>query len=127
MAIRAITPLLRPLQSPRVAVPASKSVANREQILSALASGTSELDLGAYDPGDDVRAMRECLVALGYRVSEAGTGRVRIIGSVTAPAPRGPVNAHEGGTVGRFILPVAALGSRPVVVDGSPRLRERPM
>lgn len=109
-------------------VPASKSVANRELVLSALADGESQLDLGPLDPGDDVRAMREALGALGYDVRDGGDGRLRIAGGEPRP-PAGPgvLEAHEGGTVARFGIALAAVGARTTVVDGSARMRERPI
>ncbi len=109
-------------------VPASKSVANRELVLSALADGVSQLDFGPLDPGDDVRAMREALGALGYDVRDGGDGRLRIAGGETRPTA-GPavLEAHEGGTVARFGIALAAVGARAIVVDGSARMRERPL
>ena len=66
--LRPITPVRRPLQDKRVRVPASKSIANREIVLSAVADGRSRLQLGPLDPGDDVAAMADAVEALGYRV-----------------------------------------------------------
>jgi len=65
---RPIIPFRHPLRDVRVRVPASKSIANRELVLSAIADGRSRLDLGRLDPGDDVRAMRQALASLGYQV-----------------------------------------------------------
>src|SRR5881396_1943884 len=61
--LRPITPIRRPLVDKRARVPASKSVANREIVLSAIANGRSRLDRGPLDPGDDVQAMTDALVA----------------------------------------------------------------
>ena len=66
--VRPITPVRHPLVEKRVKVPASKSIANREIVLSALGQGRSRLALGPLDPGDDVDAMADAVVALGYRV-----------------------------------------------------------
>jgi len=70
--VRPITPIRRPLVDKRARVPASKSVANREIVLSAIAAGRSRLDLGPLDPGDDVRAMTDAVIALDYRVDRDG-------------------------------------------------------
>lgn len=107
-------------------VPASKSVANRELLLSALADGTSHVDLGPMDPGDDVRAMREALAALGYQIDGGPTGLVRIRGG----PPRGgeaTVDAADAGTVARFVTALAATRQGPTRIDGSARMRGRPM
>src|SRR5439155_616888 len=51
---RPITPLRRALEDARVRVPASKSIANRELVLSAIGSGRSRIGVGEMDPGDAV-------------------------------------------------------------------------
>jgi 3-phosphoshikimate 1-carboxyvinyltransferase len=126
--LRPITPIRRPLVDKRVRVPASKSVANREIVLSAIADGRSRLDLGPLDPGDDVRAMTEAVVALDYRVTREGDELV-IQGAVSGRPHRagGAIDARDAGTVARFGAALAALGSGYVTITGSPRLRERPI
>ncbi len=128
MQIRPITPLRHPLEDKRAAVPASKSVANRELVLSALAQGRSRLAFGPLDPGDDVHAMRAALAALGYELTDDGHGEVAVSGADDAmPARDATVDARDAGTVARFASAVAALGGGTVTVDGSARLRERPL
>ena len=108
-------------------VPASKSVANRELVLSAIADGRSRLDLGDVDPGADVRAMREAIAALGYAVEWQG-GRVSVQGCAgKAPVASTTIHCGDGGTVARFGLALAALSGGSVTLDGSERLRERPI
>ncbi len=107
-------------------VPASKSIANRELLLSAFAEGTSRVELGPLDPGDDVRAMRAALAALGYMLEGGPTGVIRVRGGL----PQGgdvTLDAAEAGTVARFVAALAATLPRRTTIDGSPRLRERPM
>ena len=128
MTLRPIAPLRRRLDGVRVRVPASKSVANRELVLSALAAGTSRLQLGSLDPGDDVRAMREALVRLGYGVEQDDQGTITLKGGAgTVPAPAAAIDAGDAGTVARFATALAALGSGPTTIDGSPQLRTRPL
>lgn len=111
----------------RVRVPASKSLANREILLSALASGTSRVELGALDPGDDVRRMLALIEALGFAVRR-DDGAVAIEGGDgEIPAETARVDAGHAGTVARFGAAVLALGTGPYVLDGSPGLRGRPM
>jgi 3-phosphoshikimate 1-carboxyvinyltransferase len=125
--LRPITPIRRPLADKRARVPASKSVANREIVLSAIADGRSRLELGPLDPGDDVRAMTDAVVALDYRVDRDG-GELIIHGTEEGP-PRagGAIDARDAGTVARFGAALAALGNGSITITGSQRLRERPI
>ncbi|MDQ2912194.1 MAG: 3-phosphoshikimate 1-carboxyvinyltransferase [Chloroflexota bacterium] len=127
--LRPITPIRRPLVDKRVRVPASKSIANREIVLSAIADGRSRLELGPLDPGEDVRAMIDAVAALDYRV-ERDSGELVIRGTGTGPQRAAAIDARDAGTVARFgaaLAALAALGSGYVTITGSPRLRERPI
>ena len=72
----------------------------------------------------DTELMADALVALGTDVDTAGEDW-----KVTPGAPGGPavVDCGLAGTVMRFVPPVAALASGPVVFDGDPHARRRPM
>jgi 3-phosphoshikimate 1-carboxyvinyltransferase len=125
--IHPIAPIRHPLSDKRVRVPASKSIANRELVLSAIAHGRSRLELGPLDPGADVRAMATALAEMGYRVRWDGA-TIAVVGAGDAPPTKDAVvDAQEAGTVARFGAAVAALGAREVHIDGAPRLRARPM
>ena len=128
MTPRPIIPSRHPIRDVAVLVPASKSITNRELVLSALAAGRSRLELGPLDPGDDVRAMRQALASLGYQVEWDQTFQITVHGAGnTVPHATGPVHAGEAGTVGRFALALAALADGETRFDGSDRLRERPL
>lgn len=128
MTPRPIIPFRHPIREVVVRVPASKSITNRELVLSAIAEGRSRLELGPLDPGDDVRAMRQALASLGYRVEWDQTFQVTVHGNAGPPPhATAPVNAAEAGTVGRFALALAALADGETRFDGSDRLRERPL
>ena len=124
--LRPITPIRRPLVDKRARIPASKSIANRELVLSAIADGRSRLRLGPLDPGDDVRAMIEAVTALDYRV-ERDDDEVVVHGPAASRRAGAAIDAGDAGTVARFGAALAALGSGYVTVTGSPRLRERPI
>lgn len=125
--IHPIAPVRHTLVDKRVRVPASKSIANRELVLSAIAHGRSRLELGPLDPGADVRAMAAALVEMGYALRWDGTS-ISVVGAGDATdATDAVVDAQEAGTVARFGTAVAALGAREVRIDGAPRLRARPM
>ncbi|MBM4435419.1 MAG: hypothetical protein FJ028_10065, partial [Chloroflexi bacterium] len=124
VAPRPIAPIRHRIDA-RARVPASKSVANRELLLSALADGASEVVLGPLDPGDDVRGMCAALTALGHEVVGRGDGTVRVTGRRGAGSTS--VDCGAAGTVARFVTALAATRPAPTTVDGSPRMRERPM
>ena len=105
-----------------VRLPGSKSLTNRELVLSALADGPSLLR-GALI-ARDTELMLAALTALGVGVERAGEA-VRVV-----PAPlTGGVSIDVGlaGTLMRFLPPVAALADGPVRFDGDERARQRPM
>jgi 3-phosphoshikimate 1-carboxyvinyltransferase len=124
--LRPITPIRRPLVDKRARVPASKSIANRELVLSAIADGRSRLRLGPLDPGDDVHAMIEAVIALDYRIEREGE-EVVVRGSPASRRAGAAIDARDAGTVARFGAALGALGSGYVTITGSPRLRERPI
>lgn len=112
-----------------VAVPPSKSIANRALICAALAAGESEIV--GLAPGDDTNAMVACLSALAIPVGvEQRSGKLvaNVIGT-GGVLPVGPIelNTRLAGTTSRFITAVAALGPGPYTIDGEPPLRSRPM
>jgi 3-phosphoshikimate 1-carboxyvinyltransferase len=106
-------------------VPGSKSLTNRALPIAALAVGESHL-VGAL-ASDDTEAMRECLTALGVRIeSESETWTVTgCAGELSAP--RQPLDARASGTTARFVTALATLAPGPVTIDGTPRMRERPI
>ena len=106
-------------------VPASKSITNRELLLSAEATGRSRLELGPLDPGDDVHAMYDALAALGHEVHWTGD-RIEVTPR-DIHEPHVAVDARDAGTVARFVAALAALYDVDVRIDGSPRMRGRPI
>src|SRR5438876_3390050 len=85
MTPRPIFAFRHPLRDVRVRVPASKSVANRALVLSAIAAGRSRLDMGRPDPGPDVRAMRPAPACPGYQLAWARPSPVSRGGAATLP------------------------------------------
>lgn len=106
--------------------PGSKSETNRALVLGALASNGVTRLWGALE-ADDTRAMRGALRSLGVMVDDnddpwmvLGTG-----GELTAPDQT--IDVGASGTTARFITAVAALVKGPVEIDGTARMRERPI
>ncbi|MCI0339706.1 MAG: 3-phosphoshikimate 1-carboxyvinyltransferase [Planctomycetales bacterium] len=107
-----------------LALPGSKSLTNRALVCAGLAEGESVLE-SPLD-AEDTRLMREALRALGAGiVEEAGLWRV----TGTGGRVRGGValSCGNAGTAMRFLAAVAAAGPGPVTLDGTPRMRERPI
>jgi 3-phosphoshikimate 1-carboxyvinyltransferase len=117
---------LEPLRGPldtHVAPPGSKSITNRALLAAALAEGRSTVS-GAL-VSDDTETMLAALRVLGAGVERVGT-TVVVDGGPLARAGE-PVHVGHAGTVARFLPPALALGEGIYVVDGSPRMRERPV
>ncbi|HEX2783873.1 MAG TPA: 3-phosphoshikimate 1-carboxyvinyltransferase [Ilumatobacteraceae bacterium] len=111
-----------------VAVPGSKSIANRALICAALADGTTTLS--NVPSGDDTEAMLTCLELLGIRVERdaADSTTATIFGGGGELQPRSVrLPTRLAGTTSRFVTALAALGSGPYTIDGDPPLRARPM
>ncbi len=134
----------------RVTPPPSKSITHRALVAAALGRGTTVIE-NPLD-AEDTRLTAAALSALGAPVVRA-EGAWTVTGfhrgldgglqpSVELPEAAGdagaaaqagmsrdPVTLQLGnsGTSLRFLLPLAALQDRPVVLDGSARLRQRPL
>ena len=109
----------------RVRVPGSKSITNRALLVAALASGESVLEGGLES--DDTLAMRGALAALGVALrDEGGAWRVGGAGGKLG-VPSHPLDARASGTTARFVAAAATLAPGPVVIDGTARMRERPI
>ena len=108
-----------------VRVPGSKSITNRAAPIAALARGTSTL--GNCLASDDTDAMREALHALGVAIDVRGDTWVVQGRNGVLHAPQAPLDARASGTTARFLCACATLADAPVVIDGAPRMRERPI
>lgn len=107
--------------------PGSKSITNRALILSALAKGTSKLS-GVLD-SVDTAVMLESLNRLGILVKH---DRDQQTCSITGCGGRLSVKKADlwlenSGTSIRFLTSVCCLGSGRYRLDGSKRMRERPI
>ncbi|MCU1537961.1 MAG: 3-phosphoshikimate 1-carboxyvinyltransferase [Humibacillus sp.] len=116
-----------------VALPGSKSLTNRYLVLAALASDRSRLR--APLRSRDTLLMADALRSLGVRIDDVSAEGEPTPGAVadwvvTPPEVlRGDTRIECGlaGTVMRFLPAVAVLADGPVVLDGDPQSRVRPM
>ncbi len=108
-------------------VPGSKSITNRARVLAALAPGPPTR-AGAVC-ADDTRRMADCLGALGFAVhADPAAHAITVDGQGgRIPAARAELFVGNSGTTARFVTPLVALGRGEFVIDGVPRMRERPM
>lgn len=109
-------------------LPGSKSLTNRELVLSALANGPSLLRAPLHSR--DTQLMAEALRELGILIEEVpGDGGFGADWRVTPQELTGGITIDCGlaGTVMRFVPLVASLALGPVAFDGDPAARKRPM
>ena len=112
----------------RLTLPGSKSLTNRDLVLSALADGPSVLHRPLHSR--DTALMVEALRELGVQITEQpGDGEFGPDLLITPGELTGGVSIAAGlaGTVMRFVPPVAALALGPVAIDGDENARRRPM
>ncbi len=110
-----------------VVLPGSKSITNRALICAALAKGTSQLNGALF--ADDTWAMIGALTSLGINVTaDEQAARITVEGCAGAlPQQAAELSVNQSGTTARFVVPVAALGNQPVLVDAHLQMRNRPM
>ena len=113
-----------------VTLPGSKSLSNRCLLLAALSDGTTKVD--NLLESDDIRYMLEALDQMKVPVERNEDG------SVTVTGQNGPINSPTPdelcelflGNAGTAMRPLAAalcMGDGKFVLDGVPRMRERPI
>jgi 3-phosphoshikimate 1-carboxyvinyltransferase len=105
--------------------PGSKSLTQRWLLLAALADGTSVIENALR--ADDVEALTAGLRTLGAKVHWSGPNELEVQGVAGRFPGGGRLDAREGGTPARFLMAAASLAARPCTLDGSTRLRKRPM
>ncbi|XP_047315645.1 3-phosphoshikimate 1-carboxyvinyltransferase 2-like [Impatiens glandulifera] len=129
--------VLQPIKeiSGTVRLPGSKSLSNRILLLAALSEGTTVVD-NLLD-SDDVHYMLGALRTLGLNVEEDYVIKQAIVKGCGGLFPVGKVEAKEEvqlflGNAGTAMRPLtaavtAAGGNSSYVLDGVPRMRERPI
>jgi len=107
--------------------PGSKSLTNRAVIVAAAAAGTSRLT-GVLD-SEDTRVMAAGLARLGVEVSadwEAAQMTIEGCGG-RLPAASAELDCRASGTTMRFLTALCCLGTGPFRLDGTARMRQRPI
>lgn len=121
-----LAPVTRPVIG-TAKVPGSKSITNRALPIAALAEGETTLTGALFS--DDTRYMAAALNQLGIRVtSDPAAESFTIMGSGgSIPAKSAELFLGNSGTSIRFLTAMVALGDGTYVLDGVPRMRERPI
>jgi 3-phosphoshikimate 1-carboxyvinyltransferase len=125
---------IRPLTHPpnvAVEVPGSKSITNRALVLAALTARGGACTLRGALRSEDTEIMIDCLRTLGFRILTEWTHSLVIVSS-GAGKPRIPVSKAQlfvgnSGTTMRFLSAVVSLGHGQFRLDGTARMRERPI
>jgi 3-phosphoshikimate 1-carboxyvinyltransferase len=122
-----IEPWSGPPPRAAVRVPGSKSLTNRAMIVAAMADGPSVLT-GALDC-EDTRVMVEALRKLGIGVDhDPASATIRVDGcGGRIPAREAALEVANSGTSLRFLTAMVATGQGTYHLDGTPRMRERPV
>ena len=109
-----------------VTVPGSKSYTNRALIAAALARGESVIRNPLHS--DDTRYMADALNQLGIAVSTQPDGSFSVHGQDgRIPARSARLFVGNAGTAMRFLTAMLTLGEGTYVIDGTDRMRERPI
>lgn len=121
-----IVPPSRPLRAALIP-PGSKSITNRVLLLAAMADGRSRIN-GAL-LSDDTQRMAAALAALGFElVIDEAARQITVNGqSGTIRAAGASLDAGNAGTAMRFLAGFVTLGRGRFRIDGSPRMRQRPI
>ncbi len=107
--------------------PGSKSITNRALACAALADGVTTIE-GALD-SDDTRVMVEALRQLGIGIeADWEQGRFIVHGcGGRIPNAQADLFVGNSGTTVRFLASLVALGQGEYRLDGTTRMRERPI
>ena len=110
-----------------IRIPGSKSLTNRALIIASMADGPSVLS-GALDC-EDTRVMIEALRNLGISVQhETSSAEIRVNGcGGIIPVQEASLEVANSGTTLRFLTAMLATGRGTFRLDGTPRMRERPV
>ena len=107
--------------------PGSKSITNRALVCAGLARGESRLT-GVLD-SEDTRVMAAGLAALGVGVRGDWSAGTLLVEGMDGriPVAKATIDCAASGTTMRFLSAVCGLGHGTYRLDGTPRMRKRPI
>lgn len=123
---RDIHPVSGPINAD-VTVPGSKSDTNRALIIAALADGCSTLTGALFS--DDTRYLMAALKELGFAVDGDEAANTITVTGLGGRIPASSADLYVGlaGTAMRFLTAFVALGQGRYRIDGTERMRQRPI
>lgn len=121
-----LTPIKHTLNA-TVRVPGSKSLTNRALLIAALANGQTRLTNALFS--DDSRYFANALKTLGFDVQlDEANYEMTVTGlGGKIPAKQAELFIGNAGTAARFLSAFLTLGNGEYILDGEPRMRERPI
>lgn len=121
-----ITPINHALNA-TVRVPGSKSLTNRALLIASLANGTTHLSNALFS--DDSRYFAKALQTLGFDVQLDEQNFAMTVTGLGGkiPAKQAELFIGNAGTAARFLSAFLTLGHGEYILDGEPRMRERPI
>jgi len=121
-----IKPLVQPLAA-SVRVPGSKSLTNRALLIAALADGRTRITNALFS--DDSRYFANALKTLGFNVQlDEVNSKMTVTGLAgRIPSTKAELFVGNAGTAARFLSAFLTLGNGEYILDGEPRMRERPI
>jgi 3-phosphoshikimate 1-carboxyvinyltransferase len=121
-----IPPARHPITG-RFRPPGSKSMTNRAVIIAAAANGASRLS-GVLE-SEDTHVMAAGLQALGIPLEVDWASESMTIEGCGGQLPVGSaeIDCRASGTTMRFLTALCGLGTGPYRLDGTPRMRQRPI
>jgi 3-phosphoshikimate 1-carboxyvinyltransferase len=121
-----ITPIHHPLNA-TIHVPGSKSLTNRALLIAALSNGTTRLTNALFS--DDSCYFAKALQTLGFDVQLDEASHAMTVTGLGGkiPARKAELFIGNAGTAARFLSAFLTLGNGEYILDGEPRMRERPI
>lgn len=121
-----INPISYPLNA-TVRVPGSKSLTNRALLIASLANGTTHLTNTLFS--DDSRYFAKALQTLGFDLQLDEVNCSMTVSGLGGkiPAKKAELFIGNAGTAARFLSAFLTLGNGEYILDGEPRMRERPI
>ena len=121
-----IIPIDHPLNA-TVRVPGSKSLTNRALLIAALTNGKTRLTNALFS--DDSKYFAQALQTLGFDIQLNEANHEMIVTGLGGKIPVSKAELFIGnaGTAARFLSAFLTLGHGEYILDGEPRMRERPI